>query len=86
MKTNHPRAPEVAYEISARCAWIEGEKMYSIGCSEADFAEMLEMIEADGPAPTAIFTPPAYARLQNEGHTEQRAPRDPADEFDAGRE
>lgn len=86
MKTNHPRAPEVAYEISARCAWIEGEKMYSIDCSEADFAEMLEMIEADGPAPTGNFNRAAYDRLQNEGHTEQRAPRDPADEFDAGRE
>ncbi len=26
------------------------------------------------------------ARLQNEGHSDKRSPRDPADEFDAGRE
>jgi hypothetical protein len=86
MKTNHPRAPEVAYQISARCAWIEGEKMYSVDCSEADFAEMLEMLEEDGPATMCNFPRTAYDRLQNEGYAETGSPSDPYDAFCAGGE
>jgi hypothetical protein len=86
VKTTNARAPEVAYEISARCAWIEAEQCYSVDCSEADFAEMLEIIEAEGPAVENNFNRAAYERLQSEGCTEPRAARDPEDEFSLGRD
>lgn len=68
MKTNNPRAPEVANEIGARCAWISGEKMYSLDCSQADFDEILAELEAEGPSQFSAEKARAYKNIQSEGY------------------
>lgn len=86
MKTNHTLAPRVANEMSARCAWIDAEKMYSLDCSEADFAEVLALIEKEYLTPTSNVNRAAYDRLQNEGCSEPKHRHDPVDEFDGARD
>lgn len=86
MKTNHPRAQEVARELGVKCAYIAQECLYSIDCGQMMFDECLEEIEADGQAPDGKVNYAAYDRLQNEGYTDTGDASDTADEFYAGRE
>jgi hypothetical protein len=84
MKTNHPLAQAVANEIGCNFCWLNAEHTEAeIDCTAADFAEFLPDVEGRAPS---NFNRAAYDRLQNEGNSDKRSPRDPADEFDAGRE
>lgn len=83
MKTSHPLAQAVAEEIGCEFYWLNASHTEAeIDCSAEDFAEFLPDAEARAPN----FNRGAYARLQSEGHSDKRCPRDPADEFDAGRD
>ena len=84
MKTTHPLAQAVANEIGCDFCCLNAEHSEAeIDCTAADFAEFLPDVEGRGPS---NFNRAAYDRLQSEGHSDKRSPRDLADEFDAGME
>jgi len=84
MKTTHPLAQAVADEIGCDFCWLNADHSEAeIDCTAADFAEFLPYVEGRTPSK---FNVAAYDRLQNEGHSDKRSPRDPSDEFDAGME
>jgi len=72
MKTSHPRAKAVAYEMGVQICDLNPERtLHEIDCSEADFNEMLEMMGEPSEHELKNFNRKAYNSLQNEGHEEK---------------
>lgn len=72
MKTNHPRAMEVARELGVRAGVCNAEgTQWSLACCQADFDEILAELEA-APVKQGNINHAAYARIQAEGFDEPR--------------